>query len=289
MSVSIQVRERNTQGASGFSGASGWSGMAGAFTASGFSGYSGVGGPGPSGQSGFSGPSAQAYNWTTRAYKQLDEVRDAYQRFYYPPPEEPYPIPPADSELNIALEANNTYFIDAVLLTECFTNTDLAGTYPTNTDLESMWSYTGTVNNLSISFIETGGALVNSVISNVWTDVNNNYPGPVHPVTDWSLWVAGSNQYPYNTGLTIRCSGTIETNTAGVLSFCWIPYFNYEKPPYGPPGHPPYALPAGFWLRGTIKRGSYLQANNFSTGAASGVSGFSGKTNIVMVGSWLGI
>ena len=68
--------------------------------------------------------------------------------------------------------------------------------------------------------------------------------------------------------MVIYINGTIETNAAGVLSYCWIP--------------------SGSTSTGTVQRGSYITAETLG-GAASGCSGFSGKTGVVMINSWMGI
>ena len=242
-------------GISGYSGQSGigFSGPAGVSGYSGTSGQQGSAGSGISGWSGFSGPSASVYDWTEKAFVTLDETRIATWDPDVPPfyPIPTAPMPPASAELNLALDANTQYFLRGLFWWNC----PLFGQAHLNTG----WGYTGMANAFKCSYVTNGNGY-DSTYS--WQYLNAGMYGYM------DIFYTLANDPSIN---VMVITGSIQTSTSGVLSFCWEP-----------------AKFFGVAQTGILKAQSYIFAEKIG-GAASGCSGFSGKTGVVMVGSWLGI
>jgi hypothetical protein len=265
-----------TSGYSGFSGASG-SGVSGS---SGLSGFSGMGGSGVSGTSGFSGTMGSGLNFGTRAYVDVDEQikEDPYANWgpAYPWVTEPGPpmyFPPdvvvpvsltPSTYLNLSLEANQTYIIRGLLRTEISDDDYIvSGHFPADQPLATSWHYTGVLANFALFASQPNFGIV---FSRQWDTLDQIYP-----------YGGGSTNW-YIDGAAGACviEGTVETTTSGILTLNWYPYGQFY-----------YAL--GVISYAMIKRGSYLQADSFSTGASSGASGFSGQDAVLSVGTWMGI
>ena len=235
-----------------------WSGVSG-MEGSGWSGFSGQGGAAEhSGYSGYSG-ATPPYNFTFQCIETLDETRIGTTD-YSPPPS---PIPES-SELVLTLKAGEKYILTGNIIVDMPNDPSGGNTV----QVWTRWKYTGTMDSFKVSYLGTGAVLTGAT-GGTWLDVNTTY-GP-----DTGFFFFGGGLKSMNTNVNNTINGTIETTTAGVLSFCWVPYVS---------------VPGTETLNAArTSRGSYLNALSFGSGAASGMSGYSGRDGLLTVGTWVGV